>query len=215
MDATRAVTQHRQMNLRSTALGVTTLLAAGLLGCTSSGTRLINSWREPSAGPLRFKKVLVLCVAPHESQQRFGEAELVRLMKRTQGVSAHSVMTPDELKDETRMRAVMAREGFDGAVTLRFLGADQQLTGPRDVYYPAPATADFWSYSAVWAMASTPGYVHIDRKMQMETRVFSMTDDKVVWSGVSETTNPASAQTLVNDVVRTVAADLRKQRLID
>jgi hypothetical protein len=51
--------------------------------------------------------------------------------------------------------------------------------------------------------------------MHMETQVYSMRDDKLIWSGVTQTKNPKSAQQLVEDVARAVAADLRKQHLID
>ena len=62
--------------------GPALLLAA--LGCAlaadaAAGTKLVSSWRDPAAGPLQFQKVLVFCMAPHESQQQFGKATLVRL----------------------------------------------------------------------------------------------------------------------------------------
>ena len=195
-------------------MAVVTLLAATLLGCSATGTRMVNSWRDPAAGPLRFQKVLVLFIAPHQSQRQFGEAELVRLMTRTKGVAAHSVMTQDEAKDEGKMRAVMAREGYDGAITMRFIGTDQQLSYQSGVY--VPAYSGFWNYySVAWPMVYDAGYVRTDRRVQMETQVYSMKDDKLVWSGLSESMNPASAQELVDDVAQAVVADLRKQRLIE
>ena len=190
------------------------LLAALLPASASSGTKLVRSWRDPSAGPLQFKKVLVLCIAPHESQELFGEAELVRLMKRTQGVAAHSIMTPEAVKDEKQMRAVVAREGFDGAVTLRYVAENQRLTEHVGAYIPA--TVGFWSsYTTAWLAVYDPGYVRMDRRIQMETQVYSVKDDKLVWSGLSESMNPDSAKEIVNEVVKAVAADLKKHKLID
>ena len=112
------------------------------------------------------------------------------------------------------MRALMAREGFDGAVTMRFVGSDMRLTEETGTY--GPAHSSFWSYySYAWPMVYDPGYIRTDRRVQMETSVYSMKDDKLVWSGLSESMNPASAQELVDDVARTVGAELRKQRLIE
>jgi hypothetical protein len=180
----------------------------------AAGTKLVSSWRDPSAGLLRFEKVLVLCVAPYESQSQFAEAELVRLMKRTRGVAAHTVMSPGEAKDGEKMRAVMAREGFDGALTMRFVDTAQQITERAGGY--VPAHTGFWdNYSGGFAVIYDPGYVKMDRAMQMETQVYSMKDGKLVWSGLSQTMNPKSAQQLVDDVARTVAGALRKARLIE
>jgi hypothetical protein len=214
MDGPRAAKHNRgDMNKQPTLIAATTLLAAAQLGYASAGTKIVSSWREPSAGRLDFKKVLVMCIAEHESQRRFAEAELVRLMTRTKGVPAYSLMTQDEVKDEQRMRAVMLREAFDGAITMRVIGGDQKNYEQPGAY--SPAYGSFWSYYSMAWPGVGMGYVHTDRRMQMETQVYSMRDDKLVWGGITQTTNPKSAQRLVEDVARAVAADLRKQRLID
>jgi hypothetical protein len=196
---------------------VVTFVAA--LGCAlaaraDAGTRIVNSWREPSAGPLKFAKVLVLVIAPHESQMQFGEAVLVGLMKKTHGVSAHSVMPKDDARDEQKMRAFMAKEAFDGAVTMRLLAAGQETTAQAGVY--APACTGFWGYySYAWPMVTDIGYVHTERLFHMETQVYSLKDDKVVWGGISKTTDPKNARQLVEDVAKAVAKDLKKQGLIE
>lgn len=183
-------------------------------GCAPKGTSLVTSWREPSAAPTRFEKVLVLFFAPHESQRQFGESELVRLMTRTRGVAAHTVLSRDDLKDVAKVKAAMAREGFDGALAMRFVETTQQLS--QDAAY-APSYAAFWDYYDVaWPLINDPGYVRMDRAMQMESRVYSMKDGgKLLWSGLSQTMNPGSAQEFVAQVASTVAADLRKQRVIE
>jgi hypothetical protein len=189
-------------------------LVCGLAASAGAGTSLVKSWREPSAGPLKFAKVLVLVIAPHESQMQFGEAVLVGLMKRTQGVSAHAVMPKDEARDEQKMRALMAQESFDGAVTMRLLASGQETAEYAGIY--APAHTGFWSYySYAWPLVYDVGYVQTERVFHMETQVHSMKDDKVVWAGISKSTNPKNARQLVEDVARTVAKDLKKQRLVE
>ena len=189
-------------------------LVGGLAANAGAGTSLVKSWREPSAGPLKFAKVLVLVIAPHESQMQFGEAVLVGLMKRTQGVSAHAVMPKDDARDEQKMRAFMAQESFDGAVTMRLLAAGQETTAQAGIY--VPAYTGFWNYySYAWPLVTDIGYVHTERLFHMETQVYSMKDDKIVWAGISKTTDPKNARQLVEDVARTVAKDLKKQRLVE
>src|SRR5688572_13281802 len=86
MDRLRRPAHDRPVTRRAAALLIVGLLAA----CAPKGTSLITSWREPSATPRQFQKVLVLFFAPHESQREFGESELVRLMTRTRGVAAYT-----------------------------------------------------------------------------------------------------------------------------
>jgi hypothetical protein len=190
-----------------------TLLACTLAASAGAGTKLISSWREPSVGALNFQKVLVLCIAPHESQRQFAETELVRLMKRTRGVASYMVMTPADVESKEKVQAFMAREGFDGAVVMRFIGNAQQLT--QEGSY-VPSYTGFWDYYSVAApMMHDPGYVRMDRMLQMETQVYATKNDKLVWAGLSQTKNPDSARELVADVAKAVAADLKKHRLIN
>ena len=190
------------------------VLGCGLAAQAQAGTKLVSSFKEPSAGALKFSKVMVLVIAPHESQMQFGEAVLVNLMKKTQGVSAHAVMTGADARDEQKMRAFMAKEAFDGAVTFRLLAAGQETTSQWGVY--APAYTGFWSYySYAWPLVTDIGYVHTERLFHMETQVYSVKDDKLVWGGITKTTNPKNARALVEDVAKTVGGALRKQKLID
>jgi len=195
---------------------VKTVSLAGLVCAAAvsaaAGTKMISSWRAPDAGPLNFQKVLVLCIAPHDSQRQFAENELVGLMKRTRGVPSYSVMTPADVESKEKVLAFMTREAFDGAVVMRFVGAGQKTHDPG-VYIPT--YTGFWDYYSVAApMMRDPGYIRMDRLLQMETQVFATKGDKLVWAGLSETKNPDSAKQLVADVARAVAADLKKQRLI-
>jgi hypothetical protein len=189
-------------------------LALGATASASAGTKLVSSFREPSAGPLKFSKVLVLVIAPHESQMQFGEAVLTNLMKRTRGVSAHAVMPGDDARDEQKMRAFVAKEGFDGAVTMRLLAAGQETTAQAGIY--APSYTGFWSYySYAWPLVTDIGYVHTERLFHMETQIYSVKDDKLVWGAITKTTNPKNARELVEQVAKTVGDALRKQQLVE
>ena len=189
------------------------VLACGLAGSASAGTKMVKTWSEPGLGPLKFQKVLVLVIAPHESQMQFGEAVLVSLMKRTHGISAHSVLPNDDAKDEQKMRAFMAREAFDGAVTLRLMASSQEATSTAGI---VPLYTGFWNYYGyAWPMVSDVGYVHTERLFYMETLVYSLKDDKVVWSGISKTKDPKNARQLVEEVAAAVGKDLKKRQLVE
>jgi len=59
-----------------------------------------------------------------------------------------------------------------------------------------------------------PGYLRTDTVVTVETNVFSVTDDKLLWSGVSETFNPNDVAKAVNDVADAVSEELRQQGLL-
>ena len=53
-----------------------------------------------------------------------------------------------------------------------------------------------------------------DTIVSVETLVFSLEQDKLVWAGMSETTNPDKVASFIDELVKGVAAELRKQKLI-
>jgi hypothetical protein len=59
-----------------------------------------------------------------------------------------------------------------------------------------------------------PGYVRTDTVVAVQTLVFSMAQDKLVWAGQTQTTNPEKVGPFIQDLTDKVAAELKKQGLI-
>jgi hypothetical protein len=49
--------------------------------------------------------------------------------------------------------------------------------------------------------------------LTVETLIFSIPRDRLIWAGVSETKHPETVQKVVADLVRSAAKELRKQGL--
>jgi len=49
--------------------------------------------------------------------------------------------------------------------------------------------------------------------LTVETLIFRIPRDRLIWAGVSETKNPETVQKVVADLVRSAAKELRKQGL--
>jgi len=83
------------------------------------------------------------------------------------------------VESKEKVLAFMTREAFDGAVVMRFVGAGQKTHDPG-VYIPT--YTGFWDYYSVAApMMRDPGYIRMDRLLQMETQVFATKGDKPEW----------------------------------
>jgi hypothetical protein len=103
--------------------------------------------------------------------------------------------------------------GFDGVVTTRLIQSEKQITQVPVAF--ATLYPRFWSYYGyAWPMVYNPGYWRTDTIVQVETKVYALTDDKLIWAGLSETFNPRDAQALVRSVAQAVANDFKKQGLI-
>ncbi len=188
------------------------LVALLLWGCAT--TRVKDSWSNPAAGKIEFQKVVALAIAGDATMRRSLEDALVRAAPRANVVAAYTFVPENELRDTEAIKRRVTEAGFDGAVIFRVVGADK-----RQTYVPGSYASPYYStwgyYGYGWNTMGTPGYVRTDTYVDVETMVYSIADDQLVWAGRSESLNPSSAPALVEDVVKAVAADLRQKGLID
>jgi hypothetical protein len=63
-------------------------------------------------------------------------------------------------------------------------------------------------------MVYDPGYLLMDRVIRIESTVYSLTTEKLVWSALSETTDPNSSQKIIDDVVRLVIQRMRRMGIV-
>ena len=193
--------------------GFLVLGAIVLTLCACASTKLVESWSDPQAGPIQFKKVIAFFIIGDESIRKAAEDELVRQMERTQGVASYTLIPESDLKDLDKLKGWVQREGFDGAVAMRLVGLEQKKSWVPG-RYPGVYNNFYGYYGYARPFGYDPGYMVKDTNVSVETNVYSLTEDKLIWSGVSETFNPDSAAKLVDDVARLVAKDLKAKGLL-
>jgi len=62
-------------------------------------------------------------------------------------------------------------------------------------------------------MAWSPSSVREDTKVVVETLIFSVPKDKLLWAGVSETDNPKNMDVFMKDLVTRTVKEMKKQGL--
>jgi hypothetical protein len=194
------------------------LIGAAALSITSCATtRFVSTWTAPDTANLRFEKILVLVIHNDENMRRLAEDEIVRLVKQAQAIPAYSLIPATEIGDLDKVMARIKQAGIDGAVVLRVVGESQRLTyvPGATTWYPGPYYGSLGGYhSWAWNAVQDPAYLRKDTLVRVETNIYSVINDKLLWSGQSETVNPMFLNVLVKDVATAAAEELRNQKLI-
>jgi hypothetical protein len=200
------------MNRLAGAAGISVVLLA-MLGCGS--TEVKDSWRNPDATPesFQFKRILAMAIVDDIVTRRVAEDELVRVIKRGEVVPSYTILTQADLEDPERAKKKIEEEGFDGAVTLRVTNVDK-TTRYVPGSYPGPYSSFWGYYGYAWPTTHDPGYMRTDTVATIETNIYDLSPEKLLWSGNSETFNPGTAREIVDDIARAVGAELMKQGLI-
>jgi hypothetical protein len=201
--------------MRRTPAALFAAVAAWTLTACAS-TRITDSWKAPGVTSLDFKKVVVIAISRDDMVRRTAEDEMVRQIQargRAQAVASHTFLGDPEAKDVEQAKAKIGQMGFDGAVTMRLVSSAQETTYVPGSY-PTPYYGFYGYYGYAWPTVYDPGYLRTDTIVQVETNVYAVADEKLLWSGVSETFNPSNAREVVDDLAKALAAELRKQGLI-
>jgi hypothetical protein len=198
---------------------------AAAIALASCATTTFNAtWKNPEAQPVKLAgaKVAAVVVTPNESTRRVAEDVLVRELnaRGAQGLASYSFISTENLKDKDRAKGDFQKAGVDGAVVMRVVSANQELSySPGMAYTPgmwgSPYYGSFWGYYGWgWGMAYDPGYLRTDTIVSVETTVYSLKQDKILWGGMSETMNPSKAEAFMKELADGVAKQMTKAGLL-
>jgi hypothetical protein len=180
--------------------------------------KLRSSWRnpDPAAGPV--SKVVVIGFTSEIATRRAMEDGLTAEIRKNGGAAEPSYsLVPGPLpKEPAAMKEKVTAAGFDGAVVVRVSSVNrEQYWDPGYVavvpgYYYSPWS--YWGhyYPYAWDM----GYMRTETVVQLETTVYALKGEVLIWSGLSETSNPGSVRKLIQEVSVAVGEDLKKRNVI-
>jgi len=190
---------------------IITLVLFILTACT--GTTLQDSWLDPSMkSGQHFKKIGVIVMSKDPMIRRTAEDTLVSHITRTQAVPAYALLSETDELSSDRVKTRLKEAGVDGVVVMRMIGVDKQTSWVPGNYPPAyGGFSSYWGYAH--PMTYNPGYLQTDTIVQVETNVYSLADDKLVYAARSETFNPTSAASMFREIANAIAADLKKRGL--
>ena len=195
-------------------------LIFGAVLCLSAcgSTTFVSTWKAPDAqrvDPLG-KSVAALVISSDKTRQRDGEVYLSNdLMNRgVRGVPAHQLIGYGH-PDVDYALAKFREAGVEGVVVMRVVGHDQTvIVDPGG--FSGEAYTSFGSYysSAGVALSYSTGSVQTETVVSVETLVYSLSQNKLLWAGTSQTRNPHGMQSLIIEVSDAVSSQMSKQGLI-
>jgi len=191
------------------------LAAACALVLGACATAKFNAtWVNPEAQALSFKagdKLLAMVPIKNEGMRRIAEDSLARAIsaRGLQGVPSYTLV-PTELTKE-KARAAAEKVGAAGAVVMRVLAKDKVSVSQLSQSSSYTAT---WTGDSGWSTPYNPSDMRSDTVLVVETLVYDMRQEKLVWAGQSQTTNPTKVDGLIQELADQTARQLRQQGLV-
>ena len=198
------------------------VLISALGACATS--KIEQAWVDPAATPQSFavERVLTVALARDGAVRRAAEDALVAaLTSGPRGKSgkltakpSYTLLDESELSDVKAARPKVEAAGYDAAVLIAFVSSEEKITVTPPSY--SGYYGGFWGHYgyAYGAMGYDPGYVRQDTILRLQISIYSLRENKLLWSGVSRTLNPSRIDELVQEIADAVVEDLRKRGLI-
>jgi hypothetical protein len=204
--------------MRMRRLGSAAAAALACAGCAS--TPFVASWRAPDAELLQIEGARVAAVAMIDQvvSRRAAEDAIARELtaRGAVGVPMYMIYADEDPTDEPAARAALEREGYTGLVVFRPVGTEQEIVSTPA--FAGPMYGSYWGgyYGYGWGM---PWYgygqeIRTYTIVSVETLVYSLRQNKLVWGGQSATRNPSSVDRLVHDTAAKVVNELERQDLL-
>jgi len=156
-------------------------------------------------------KSLVIAIVKDESSRRVIEDQLVKRLKGV-GVTSYTMLTPDLLKEKNEATIKQKLEGgqFTHVLVMRLGNVETETT-----FTPGTTTAYYGGYGRYYGYGasfySTAGYYSTDKNYFVETIVYTINPDKVVWTGTTKTVNPSNLDKAVNEIADVVSDKMKKE----
>jgi hypothetical protein len=182
------------------------LAIAALCACASSGTsgsaKLIDVWRAPGTVSFVFNKIAVLALNGGPDVR--AQVEGLVAARDPRLTAASSVLGKEDMRGIEAIKRKLLAANFDGVIVMRLI---------REGEINPHASKPGESISS-YANSVSPGEVPFGGKLQIETTVYRVEDEGMIWKATVESDTSADRQTAIRDAVQVMSDHLRETGII-
>ena len=191
--------------------------SAAIATIAAATPKFTSVWKTPVAYEVTFagKKVAALVITQDDSLRVSGEEALARELnaRGIQGVPTYRFVPREELKEAEKAKGWFARAGVEGVVAMRPVAREQRTSYTPDTWIN-PYYSTFWGYYGYgWGSVYIPGSVSRDTVVIVETTIYSVPRNQLLWAAVSETNNPRDLRGFFEELSKEMVKEMQKQGL--
>jgi len=203
--------------MRKAALGLfLVFVVASLSACAT--TSFTSSWKAPDAQPMGSfagQKVVAVAMSKNQAVRRSAEDTLVSVLNAngSQGIPSYSILGDET--DEAKAKAAIEKSGAVAVVVMRPVAQEKEISSTPSMYM-GPRYGGYWGgyYGYGWGGAWGGTEIRTDTIVIVETLVYSLKQNKLVWAGQSKTTNPSKVDAFVKEVAAGAGKEMKKAGLL-
>ena len=198
--------EYRKHGIR---LAVLCLSACVLSGCAT--TVFTSTWKTPDAeriASLQGQKVLAFVLVSNETVRCKTENALAAELTRQGAVGIAGYTIAPDITDKAKAKELVLKAGAAGVVTMRLIGRTEETVSIVQEYTDLTNWEAYWNKE--WDHAWQPPAANTSSIVTVETRVYLLKQNKLLWGGKSETADPYNVEKFIKSIMRATVAEMKK-----
>lgn len=218
------------MHLLNQPIGKT-LLLSGVIFLLSScaNTKISQSWVEPNHNK-SYKDLLIIGIGESEQSRRAYESYFADELRanKIEALASYTLIKSDEkIERETVLKAIEGLE-IDAVIVTHMVAVDEETVYRPSTgygyggygyggggYYGGAHYGGLYSYYPhVNSYVHNPGYYTTHETYTLETNLYDVKSEELIWSARSRTFSPESVDEVIVDLTKLLIKDLDDKKLI-
>ena len=205
---------------------VAVLCVTSILLASCANTKISQSWVEPD-NTKSYKDLLIIGIGESEQNRRAYESHFIEEL-RARGVEAeasYKLIKSNEKIDRDTVTKAIEGMGMDGVIVTHMVAVDEETIyrpttgygygGYGGIGYGGGYYGGMYSYYPhVNSYVHNPGYYTTHETYTLETNLYDIESEELVWSARSRTFSPESVQEVIVDLTKLLINDLEDKNLI-
>lgn len=210
---------NRTIGIRMLLLGTAVLLTS------CANTKISQSWVEPD-NKKSYNDILIIGIAESEQNRRAYESYFVEALreKGTEAEASYKLIKSDQKIDRNTVAKAIEGMEIDGVIITHMTAVDEETIyrpgmGYSAVGYGAYGYGGYGGgmygyYPHVNSYVHSPGYYTTHETYTLETNLYDVVTEELVWSARSRTFSPESVDEVIVDLTKLLIKDLEEKNLI-
>ncbi len=207
---------------------VTLLILASFFAfsCASSNTSMTTAWKNDKVKKENYNTIFIAAITPNMEYRTTLENELAFQAKQRgiKAVQSNNVIPGALMKgnmlSREQLSSIIKENKADAVfiVTVQDQQAETHYVPGMNTFYD-PMSYGYYGnyygyYSTVYAVSYDPGYYTTERTYYLETNIYDVESEGLIWSGQSTTYNPIDAEDFTKGYVQTILQQLIKDKIV-
>jgi hypothetical protein len=203
--------------MRNVSLSALVLLAAAAGAC-SSDMKMVRSWVDPDMPKGSVKKIFVLGVTDQGTLRKWFEDTCVSTLKdlKYEAVPGYTLVSDLSNVDKDQVKAQLQQQGFTHVLVTRVVHREdvEQYHPPTYMTvgyggYPGYYGGWYPYMSMGYSTVASPGYVTTQTVLSVESNLYELNTEKMVFTGLTQAYSSEDPQSTVNQYLHSLFYEMR------